>query len=108
MTADILARDQSETPETLLEFFKVLYTGSVVKGANGRVQRYKITKATRENCLCVGSRSNLQRLSWNFSRFCILVPLLRVQIRRVQRYKITKATPENCICVGSRSKSKAI
>ena len=54
VTADILAKGQTETPDILLKFFKVLYTGSVVKDADERVQRYINTAA--DDCLFVGSR----------------------------------------------------
>ena len=49
VTADILAKGQVETPDTLLNFFKVLYTGSVVKDVEGRVQRY--INSAADDCL---------------------------------------------------------
>ena len=53
MTADILDKGQAETPEILLKVFKVLYTGSIVKDANERVQRY--IESAAEDCLFAGS-----------------------------------------------------
>ena len=37
VTADILVKRQVEAPDTLLKFFKVLYTGSVTKDVDERV-----------------------------------------------------------------------
>ena len=67
VTADILAKRQVEAPDTLLKFFKVLYTGSVTKDVDERVQRYinvaaddcprGIVKPSKHACLGLGLKS---------------------------------------------------
>ena len=66
-TADILVKRQVEAPNTLLKFFKVLYTGSVTKDVDDRVQRYinvaaddcprGIVKPAKHVCLGLGLKS---------------------------------------------------
>ena len=67
VTADILAKRQVEAPDTLLKFFKVLYSGSVTKDVDERVQRYinvaaddcprGIVKPSKHVCLGLGLKS---------------------------------------------------
>ena len=66
VTADILAKRQVEAPDTLLKFFKVLYSGSVTKDVDERVQRYivsaddcprGIVKTSKHACLGLGLKS---------------------------------------------------